>query len=100
MDSDLSFFNNEDFNFAMSSSGEEDSSNRIFLTLKKEEIFEDGEMIGYISLFNKEGFKRGKIMLVFESRQKCRVPKIEESCFAKTQLDLIKENRVNIIKEK
>ena len=52
MDSFDSFFNDEEFNFAMSSSGEEESTNRIFLTLKKDEIFDNGEMIGYISINN------------------------------------------------
>lgn len=68
--------------------------------MKKDEIFDNGVMIGYISLQNKEGVKRGNIMLIFESRQKTRVPKIEKNAVAQTQLDLIKQNRVNLIKHK
>ena len=57
-------------------------------------------MAGYISLLNVEGFKRGKIFLVFESRQKCKVPKIEKSASVQEQLDLIRENRAEIILKK
>ena len=76
MDSEVSFFNHEDFKFHASSSVEEESSNRIFLTLTNDEILDDGEMLGFISLSNKQGLKRGKIVIIFESKQYSRTPRI------------------------
>ena len=80
MDTDDSFFNNSEIDFAVSSSDDqEEEMNDIKLIIFEKELFEDGSIAGYIKLSNREGIKKGTINLMFQTTQKWKTPKISES---------------------
>ena len=101
MDTDDSFFNNSEIDFAVSSSDDqEEHSNEIKLVIFEKELFEDGELIGYIKLCNREGLRKGAISLMFETTQKWKTPKLENTIKKNSEIEEIRAKKSLFMKLK
>jgi len=95
-DSELSFFNYSEINFADELS--EAAENKVYLHLCGNEIYEDGVLAGTIFLSVRDNIKRGKLILFFETYEEVRVSVIKKNYTFKSELDRIRCEQVRLEK--
>lgn len=101
-DSYLSFFDDEDFNFANSEHGTTTvhSKNQISLNLFNKYPTQDGELTGFITILVAKKLRKGLITLVIETSEKLRLPVINQSKTIEEEIQHIKNRRKEIISMK
>lgn len=93
MDSDLSFFNDQSFNFAESDveeSNQRQKKNKINLNIFRTSVKSNDTIEGFVHLFVHNSLKKGSLILLIQSEERARLPYLETDQTINDEIILLK----------